>query len=132
MCVARYNTSQDGLSCELCTAGTYNDQLNASTCVDCPAGYYSARGASSLSEGCVPCEGNTMASHPGSAECKRCQVHAQPGDTNTNCFCEPGFYMDWELIAQGVADGENKACLECPRHGTVCENDRIIAKVRVL
>ena len=73
-----------------------------------------------------------MASHPGSAECRRCKDHAQPGEANSNCFCDNRYYMDWEPIAKGAADGENKSCIECPRHGALCQTDRIIAKVRVL
>ena len=123
----RYFTQSDGL-CELCHAGTYNDELNSTSgCTKCPEGTYSVTGASSRAEGCIACIGNNIASQPGSAECKRCQSNAVSGAAYSDCFCESGFYTAHLAANAGVA--ENKTCVECPRHGVDCANDRFIVKV---
>jgi len=123
----RFFTGGDG-DCELCPAGTYNENLDTSNgCTDCPVGHYSVIGASSLDEGCVACDGNMVASQAGSPQCQRCQSNAIAGNANTDCYCEVGFYSaDWTLGAQ---TGENKTCAACPLHGADCMHDRIVAKV---
>ena len=46
--------SNNNFVCELCTPGTFNDQMNATTCTSCAAGTYQAEQNSTACEICTP------------------------------------------------------------------------------
>jgi hypothetical protein len=116
-----------------CEPGTYNDVKDAAACTLCPAGTYSLVGAVSVAQ-CSLCPALTVASFPGTSECKDCgtNVNSPAGSTRsspdrTDCECNDEFYMDLEF---GL--GANKTCRTCPRRGATCTKDRIVSKVRLL
>jgi hypothetical protein len=134
-CVCNVGTfdSETEAGCVSCEPGTYNDVKDAAACTLCPAGTYSLVGAVSVAQ-CSLCPALTVASFPGTSECKDCgtNVNSPAGSTRsspdrTDCECNDEFYMDLEF---GL--GANKTCRTCPRRGATCTKDRIVSKVRLL
>ena len=81
---AQGRTSDDGLLCYDCAAGTYNRLFTGSSCVDCPMGYSAT---DERSVGCSLCEVGKSQYSTGQPVCGRCQAgfyQAEYGQSECN------------------------------------------------
>ena len=96
-CLMGYLTNNLGAvnaSCQMCSAGSYNSQLDATTCSKCGAGYKSSTPGAVSAEQCTACTANTF-STAGAAQCEICPINTfAPGlsDELGDCKCNAGYY----------------------------------------
>ena len=96
-CLMGYLTNNLGAanaSCQMCSAGSYNSQLDATTCSRCGAGYKSSTPGAVSAEQCTACGVNTF-SAAGAAQCEICPINTfAPGlsDELGDCKCLAGHY----------------------------------------
>ena len=96
-CLMGYLTNNLGAvnaSCQMCSAGSYNSQLDATTCSKCGAGYKSSTPGAVSAEQCTACTANTF-SAAGAAQCEICPINTfAPGlsDELGDCKCNAGYY----------------------------------------
>jgi hypothetical protein len=96
-CLMGYLTQNLGTgneTCEICSAGSYNAQLDATTCSSCGAGYQSSNPGAVSVEQCVGCPVNTF-SAAGAAQCDICPINTfapARSDRLNDCQCLAGHY----------------------------------------
>jgi hypothetical protein len=130
-CLPGYITNNLGFAnatCQVCSAGSFNAQLDATTCSSCGAGYRSSNpGAVSL-EDCVQCGVDTY-SAAGAAQCEICPQNTfAPGLSKmlSDCKCLAGYYSAVTgqdgLVCSACEAGKHKArtgavpCTDCLVH----------------
>ncbi len=88
------NLGAANATCEMCSAGSYNSQLDATTCSKCVAGYKSSTPGTVSVETCTQCGTNTY-SAADAAQCEICPDNtfapARSGVLN-DCKCLAGYY----------------------------------------
>ena len=95
-CLKGYLTNNLGApnaTCEICSAGSYNSQLDATTCSKCGAGYKSSTPGAVSEEQCTECGANTY-SAAGAAQCEICPINTfAPGKSVVlgDCKCLAGY-----------------------------------------
>ncbi len=120
------NLGSGNATCEMCSAGSYNSQLDATTCSKCGAGYKSSTPGAVAVEQCTACAVNTY-SAAGAAQCDIC-----PSNTFTSamsvqlsdCKCLAGYYSavigEDGRSCSACQAGKHKAltgaspCIDCP------------------
>jgi hypothetical protein len=139
-------TFNDGVQCQPCSPGSYNDLWSqslcrpclpgtfanitgATKCTDCPLGTYSgisaltcsmcSRGtfAQTRAEACTQCAPGTFASQEGSAQCDTCPLGAEQTSDYSYCHCKAGSYQ--------TLAGTCAACMlggDCTQPGTTVFN----------
>ena len=96
-CVMGYLTNNLGAvnaTCQMCSAGSYNSQLDATTCSRCGAGYKSSTPGATSSEQCTACAADRY-SAAGAAQCEICPSFTfAPGLSRelSDCKCLAGYY----------------------------------------
>ena len=127
-CLMGYLTKNLGVAnatCEICNAGSYNSQLDATTCSKCGAGYKSSMPGAVAVEQCTACGVSTF-SAAGSAQCDICPINTfAPGlsDELGDCKCLTGYYSQVNgqdgLPCSACQAGKHKAqtgavvCTDC-------------------
>jgi hypothetical protein len=110
-CLQGYLTNNLGApnaTCQMCSAGSYNSQLDATTCSKCGAGYKSSTPGAIAAEQCTECLVNTY-SAAGAAQCEICPTNTfAPGKSVVleNCKCLAGYYS-------AVAGEDGRSCSAC-------------------
>ena len=128
-CLMGYLTKNLGAvnaTCEMCNAGSYNSQLDATTCSRCGAGYKSSTPGATSSEQCTAC-GTDKYSAAGAAQCEICPSNTfAPGLSKelNDCKCLSGYYSQVAgqdgLPCSACQAGKHKAqtgpvvCTDCP------------------
>lgn len=127
-CLRGYLTNNLGMAnatCQMCTAGSYNAQLDATTCSSCGAGFKSSSPGAVSEEECIGCDVNTY-SAAGAAQCDSCPINTfapAKSDQLSDCTCNAGFVSN-VLGQNGIAcsacqAGKHKAltgaspCIDC-------------------
>lgn len=96
-CFMGYVTNNLGAanaSCRICSAGSYNSQLDATTCSRCGAGYKSSTPGATSSEQCTECGVDTY-SAAGAAQCDICPSYTYAAARSVvlgDCKCLSGYY----------------------------------------
>ena len=96
-CLKGYLTKNLGApntTCEVCSAGSFNAQLDATTCSSCGGGYQSSNPGAVSEEECIACAENTF-SAAGAAQCDICPMYTfAPGLSKmlSDCKCLAGYY----------------------------------------
>jgi hypothetical protein len=88
------NLGAANATCEVCSAGSYNAQLDATTCSSCGAGYQSSTPGAVAEEACIACGVDTY-SAAGAAQCESCPINTfapAQSDRLNACQCLAGFY----------------------------------------
>ena len=119
------NLGSPGATCEMCTAGSFNSQLDATTCSTCGAGYKSSTPGAVDEESCVACGVNEY-SDAGAAQCDICPIGTSaPARSRllSDCKCLAGFYSQVTgqdgLSCSACQAGKHKAlpgplpCTDC-------------------
>ena len=128
-CLMGYLTKNLGVAnatCEICNAGSYNSQLDATTCSKCGAGYKSSMPGAVAVEQCTACGASTF-SAAGSAQCDICPINTfapELSDEIGDCKCLAGYYSQVAgqdgLSCSACQAGKHKAqtgavvCTDCP------------------
>ena len=144
---AQGRTSDDGLLCYDCAAGTYNRLFTGSSCVDCPMGYSATDersvgcslcevGKSQYSTGqpvCGRCQAGFYQAEYGQSECNKCALgFYQSSQESTSCnSCASGQYASSKgsstcakcAVGKYAAYVESTACPKCPS-GYAAANER--------
>jgi hypothetical protein len=95
-CLRGYLTNNLGTvnaTCQMCTAGSYNSQLDATTCSSCGAGMKSSNPGAVSEEECTECGANTY-SAAGAAQCEICPAFTSAparSDALDDCKCLAGY-----------------------------------------
>ena len=120
------NLGSGNATCEMCSAGSYNSQLDATTCSRCGAGFKSSTPGAVSSEQCTQCGVDTY-SAAGAAQCEICPNNTFApvrSQVLTDCKCLAGYYS--AVIGQdgrscsACLPGKHKAqtgavpCTDCP------------------
>jgi hypothetical protein len=96
-CLKGYITNNLGTAnatCQMCSAGSYNAQLDATTCSSCGAGYRSSNPGAVSEEECVQCSANTY-SAAGAAQCELCPINTFAplmSKVLADCKCLAGYH----------------------------------------
>jgi len=97
-CLMGYLTNNLGApnaTCQICNAGSYNSQLDATTCSKCGAGFKSSTPGAVSSEQCIECGVNTY-SGAGAAQCDICPSNTFTSSSRSvqlsDCKCLAGYY----------------------------------------
>ena len=90
--IGRFIAVVRGVSCELCLAGKYNDELGIDAsdgCKQCPIGTYSfILGGGAKSSTCSSCNGGKYSNEKGSSICKECSINQyQPQESVPSSTC---------------------------------------------
>ena len=110
-CLMGYLTNNLGsgnATCEMCSAGSYNSQLDATTCSKCGAGYKSSTPGAVAAEQCTEC-GTSTYSAAGAAQCEICPNNTfapARSDMLIDCKCLSGYYSQ-------VAGQDGLPCSAC-------------------
>ena len=107
------NLGAANATCQMCSAGSFNAQQNATTCSKCGAGLQSSTPGAVSSEECVPCGVNTY-SPAGAAQCDICPSNTfAPGQSAqlSDCRCLAGYYS--AVIGQ---DGRSCSACQAGKH----------------
>lgn len=110
-CLMGYLTKNLGIAnatCEMCNAGSYNSQLDATTCSKCGAGYKSSTPGAVAVEQCTACAVNTY-SAAGAAQCDICPMYTFTSAMSvqlSDCKCLSGYYSQ-------VAGQDGLPCSAC-------------------
>jgi len=115
-CLKGYLTNNLGAAnatCQICSAGSFNSQQNATTCSKCGAGYQSLTPGAVSEEQCVQCGVDTY-SAAGAAQCDICPQNTfAPGRSAqlSDCRCLAGYYS--AVIGQ---DGRSCSACQAGKH----------------
>jgi hypothetical protein len=110
-CLKGYLTNNLGApnaTCEMCSAGSYNSQLDATTCSKCGAGFKSSTPGAVSSEQCTECGVNTYSAE-GAAQCEICPNNTfapARSDVLGDCKCLAGYYS-------AVTGEDGRSCSAC-------------------
>ena len=113
-------------TCQMCSAGTYNSEVDATTCSKCDAGFKSSTPGAVTAEQCTACAADTF-SAAGAAQCDICPLNTfapVQSDAITDCQCLAGFYSlvsgQNGITCTACEGGKYKAqtgpvaCTDCP------------------
>jgi len=148
--IGRFIAVVRGVSCELCLAGKYNDELGIDAsdgCKQCPIGTYSIiLGGGALSSTCSNCGKGKFSNEKGSSICKECLINqyqpqeSSPSSKCLNCpdgwqqlnpgqsFCsdlgylKPSNCKDEEYLNDTETDRTKHSCVNC-LVGASCKGD---------
>ncbi len=120
------NLGSNNATCQMCSAGTYNADLDATTCSKCGAGTKSSTPGAVTAEQCTACAANTFSAE-GAAQCDICPINTFApvrSDEISDCQCNAGYYS---LVAgqsgftcAACEGGKYKSqtgpvsCIDCP------------------
>ena len=127
-CLKGYITNNLGsgnATCQMCSAGSFNAQLEATTCSSCGAGYRSSTPGAVSEEECIACLVNEY-SAAGAAQCDICPMGTSaPARSRvlSDCKCLAGYYSQVNgqdgLACSACQAGKHKAlpgavpCTDC-------------------